>query len=89
MVYVAIIVYSIICFAGPITGAQINPAVTLTYFISKKKEEGDLQQAFAYVVAQFSGLITGCIMSSQLFIQIEPIYLVFPDALELMKDCAE
>ena len=33
LVYVVIIVYSIICFAGPFTGAHINPAVTLMAYM--------------------------------------------------------
>jgi glycerol uptake facilitator-like aquaporin len=33
LVYVAIIVYVLICFFGPITGAHLNPAVTLAAYL--------------------------------------------------------
>lgn len=89
MIIVALVVYSIICFSGPITGAHINPAVTLALFSSKKWQKGDLRVVCAYVVAQMGGCTLGCIFSKMFFDQGGPVYLVFPDALELMKDCAE
>lgn len=37
ILYVALVVYSIICFIGSITGAHINPAVTLSFMLDKKR----------------------------------------------------
>lgn len=89
MVYVALIVYFIVCFAGPISGSHINPAITLAVYTSKKWEKGDLKLIIAYVVAQLTGCTLGCIFSKQFFDVGEPVYLVFPDPLELTKDLAE
>lgn len=88
-IYVALIVYSIICFSGPICGAHINPAVTLALFSSKKRQKGDLSLIGAYVLAQISGCTLGCIGSKLMYDQGGPMYMAFPDGLELLKDCAE
>lgn len=89
MIYVALVVYSIICFAGPICGAHINPAVTLAAHTSKKREEGDLKVILAYVSAQICGCTLGCIFNKLFYGTGAIIYAKFPDGLELIKDCAE
>jgi glycerol uptake facilitator-like aquaporin len=37
ILYIALVVYSIICLIGSITGAHINPAVTLSFVLDKKR----------------------------------------------------
>lgn len=86
---VALIVYSIICFAGPVTGAHLNPAVTLAVFTSKKREKGDLMVILTYVVAELSGCFVGTVANKLIYGEGIVLYAEFPDALELMKDCAE
>ena len=53
LVYVALIVYVIICFIGPLTGAHINPAVTLAAYIDRKKRKGQIKVVLTYWAAQF------------------------------------
>jgi glycerol uptake facilitator-like aquaporin len=52
-------------------------------------QKGDLAVICAYVVAQLSGCTLGCIGSKLFYGQGGPIYVVFPDGLDLMKDCIE
>ena len=51
LVFVVIIVYSIICFSGPFTGAHLNPAVTLVAYLERKKNKGQFAVISAYLVA--------------------------------------
>lgn len=67
MIYVALVVYCIVCFAGPISGAHINPAITLAVHTSKKREKGDMLLILAYVVAQLSGCTLGCVANKLIY----------------------
>ena len=87
MIYVALIVYIIICFGGPITGAQINPAVTLAYYVYKKYEKGDIKTIFSYISAQLSGCLFGCILSKLIYDKGGFVYPVQPEGLNLIRDC--
>ena len=51
LVYTAVIVYSIICFIGPISGAHLNPAVTFMAYLETKKRKGQLSVILAYLGA--------------------------------------
>jgi MIP family channel proteins len=49
---------------GHVSGAHLNPAVTLAAFIGKKISAGD---AFAYVTAQLAGAIAGAFFLTMVF----------------------
>ena len=87
MIYVALIVYIIICFGGPITGAHINPAVTLAFFVYKKYEKGDVKTILSYMSAQLSGCLFGCILSKLIYDKGGFVYPVQPEGLDLIRDC--
>jgi aquaporin Z len=55
---------------GPISGAHVNPAVTLGAFLTKRIPAG---QALGYMVAQFAGGILGALTLWGLFSQ-SPLY---------------
>ncbi len=88
-IYVALVIYTIICFSGSICGAFINPAVTLGVFLSKKKQDRDLKLALSYVSSQFTGCFTGFILSKSINSVGGPIYAEFPDGIVLLKECTE
>jgi len=41
----------------------------------------------SYVVGQISGCTLGCIFSKMFFDQGGPVYMEFPEGLDLLKDC--
>jgi glycerol uptake facilitator-like aquaporin len=75
LMYVALVVYFIICFGGPISGGHINPAVTFAWFLEKKKEKGDFLLVLHYVVAQLGGCALGCVLAKVIMGEGGPIYI--------------
>lgn len=90
IIYIAIIVYSIICFSGPICGAHINAAVTLAVYSSKKKlDKGDGKVIVGYIIGQLIGCFVGIVLSKEIFEMGGPVYAEIPGMFSLMKDCVE
>lgn len=54
--YLALFFFAAVCFAGPFSGAHINPAVTLGMLVSRRINFG---LAVLYWLAQFSGAFAG------------------------------
>ena len=67
LVYVALIVYIIICFIGPLTGAHINPAVTLGVNLGKINKKGQVKLLLTYWIAQFLGGLLGVVISRAIY----------------------
>ena len=67
LVYVAVIVYSIICFIGPFTGAHINPAISLGINWNNIKKKGQIKLILTYWIAQFVGGLLGVILSRAIY----------------------
>ncbi len=89
LVYVAIIVYMIVCFIGPLTGAHINPAVTLLAYLQRKKRHGQKLVILAYVIAAFTGCLVGCLLSRAIYGNGGPVFGTMPDVLLMGKLCIE
>lgn len=88
LVYVVIIVYVIICFFGPITGAHINPAVSLGLIIFKKRDN-KLKILLLYWLAQILGGLLGVILSHNIYGNGHAVFDSMPDTIELIKLCTE
>jgi len=69
---VAFMLFALIEVLGPVSGCHINPAVTLSMFITKKI---DIKTGIEYVAVQISGGILGTICSHLMFYNINPILL--------------
>ena len=67
LVYVAVIVYSIICFIGPFTGGHINPAISLGINWHNIKKKGQIKLILTYWIAQFVGGLLGVILSRAIY----------------------
>ena len=63
---IALIVYSIICFIGPLTGGHINPAVSLCINLNNKKK-GQAKLVLTYWIAQFLGGFVGVVLSRSIY----------------------
>ena len=66
-VYVALIVYMIICFIGPLTGCHINPAVTIGLNLGKINKKGQIKLLLTYWIAQFLGGFVGVVLSRSIY----------------------
>ena len=87
LVYVAIIVYVIICFFGPITGAHVNPAVSLAVFLSRKNRKKHIKVLIAYWVAQFLGGLLGVVLSRNIYGNGGAVFEEMPEATDLIRIC--
>ena len=86
VLYVVIIVYVIICFFAPFTGAHINPAVTVAV-LERKKKCGNLKLILSYWVGQFLGGLVGVLISRNIYGNGGAAFEVAPDGVELGKIC--
>ena len=89
IVYIAVIVYVIVCFFGPITGAHINPAISLGINLNPKKRKGNIKMILCYWSAQFIGGLLGVILSHNIYGNGHPPFEVMPETVDLLKYCAE
>jgi len=75
----------IVVLFGPITGAQINPAITVAEYRQKDRKKGDAKMAAVYIVAHFLGCFVGVVMA-RIFLDLGgPVYPSMPDAIVLGK----
>lgn len=66
-IVLAIIIYAIVCFSGSFSGANLNPAITVCYFLHKQREKGDLKLFCSYILAQFIGGLLGIVLSRYIY----------------------
>lgn len=101
-IYVTIILYVIICAIGPVSGSQVNPAITIAYFIhksnlrkkdltksaiQKKKEKSeDRKLIWVYIFAQIIGAAIGVLLARQIYDIGGPIYPKTPIVFDLASD---
>jgi len=69
---VAFVLFSLIETLGPVSGCHLNPAVTLSMFITKKI---DVRTGIEYVAVQIAGGLLGTICSHLMFYHVYPILL--------------
>lgn len=69
---VAFVLFALIEILGPVSGCHINPAVTLSMFVTKKI---GIRTGIEYVAVQVAGGIIGTICSHLMFYHINPILL--------------
>jgi len=69
---VAFVLFALIEMLGPVSGCHINPAVTLSMFITKKI---DGKTGIEYVAVQIAGGILGTVCTHLMFYNINPILL--------------
>lgn len=79
LIYVVIIVYVIICFFGPITGAHINPAVSLAAHLNKQRRRKQIGVLLSYWIGQFAGGLLGVILSRNIYGNGNAVFETMPD----------
>lgn len=77
-----LVVFALIMTFGPLSGAHINPAVTLTQFIRKKIASGD---CFLYILSQLAGAVAASITLHVLFSTNEKLGATLPAGSELQS----
>ena len=87
LVYVAMIVYTIICFIGPFTGAHINPVVTLGLQLQHKQWTKRIKIILTYWGAQVLGGLLGTVLSRNIYGNGGAPFEVMPEAVDLGKYC--
>ena len=91
LVYAAVIIYMVTCWVGPLTGAHLNPSVTLALFAMNRRhsQKGAKALFMCYLFAQ----VLGCWAGAELAQGISntgggPVYSDF-DVKQVGQDCVE
>jgi MIP family channel proteins len=79
-------VFAMVSLLGSISGAQINPAVTMTLWIARRIQTG---VALAYIGFQFAGAIVASLLLSLLFPQHPTLGATLPRGSELQSFALE
>jgi glycerol uptake facilitator-like aquaporin len=89
LVYVAIIVFFLICFAGPISGAHINPAVSIALHLNQPSKSRSYRALLTYITAQILGTFLGIWLSYWIYGNGGPLVAELPEMFEMSKECIE
>lgn len=87
LVYVALTVYGLICFFGPLSGSHINPAVSLAVYLGKPKHQKKIKVLLAYWTAQFSGALLGVILAHSIYNNGGAVFPPMPSDFDLDRMC--
>jgi aquaporin NIP len=77
-----LIVMAMIYALGDISGAHLNPAVTIAFTVAKKFE---IKQVFPYIISQFSGALLASVTLHLLFPTNELLGATLPSGSELQS----
>ena len=90
LVYVAVIIYMVTCWVGPLTGAHLNPSVTLALFAQnhQHRQKGAKALLACYLLAQVLGCWAGAELAQGISNTGGAVYNDF-DVKQVGQDCLE